>query len=70
MGNIRPSFVKIRAIKLCEEYPDKFGADFEENKKLVEQFTDLRGEDGKLANKRIRNWIAGYITTYKQRRVD
>ncbi|HIG20624.1 MAG TPA: 30S ribosomal protein S17e, partial [Candidatus Poseidoniales archaeon] len=29
MGNIRPSFIKIRAIALCEEYPDKFGADFD-----------------------------------------
>ena len=70
MGNIRPSFIKIRAIALCEEYPDKFGADFDVNKKLVEEYTDLVGEDGKLVNKRMRNWIAGYITTYKQRRVD
>ncbi len=70
MGNIRPSFIKIRAIRLCEEYPDQFTDDFETNKKLVEQFTDLVGDDGILVNKRMRNWIAGYITTYKQRRVD
>ncbi len=24
MGNIRPSFIKIRAIRLCEDYPDQF----------------------------------------------
>jgi small subunit ribosomal protein S17e len=70
VGNIRPSFIKIRAIRLCEEFPDQFNADFDHNKKLVEQFTDLVGDDGVLVNKRMRNWIAGYITTYKQRRVD
>tara|TARA_B100000029_G_scaffold513227_1_gene612097 strand:- start:186 stop:527 length:342 start_codon:yes stop_codon:yes gene_type:complete len=43
---------------------------FDHNKKLVERFTDLVGEDDKLVNKRMRNWIAGYITRYKQRRVD
>ncbi|MBO57632.1 MAG: hypothetical protein CMA77_01380 [Euryarchaeota archaeon] len=160
MGNIRPSFIKIRAIALCEEYPDQFSPNegepicncppvhkcndcgevmvydenrklcensdidskckimhdctdcghkmsykrnqkkcgkqacesnsfstpyskngfsdcfqphnnsFDHNKKLVERFTDLVGEDDKLVNKRMRNWIAGYITRYKQRRVD
>jgi len=29
MGNIRPSFIKIRALRLVEIYPDKFTADFE-----------------------------------------
>ena len=43
---------------------------FFHNKKLVEQYTDLVGDDGVLVNKRMRNWIAGYVTTYKQRRVD
>ena len=56
MGNIRPSFIKIRARRLLEIYPD--------------QFTDLIDEDGNLMNKRMRNWIAGYITRYKQRRTD
>ena len=168
MGNIRPSFIKIRAIRLCEDYPDQFSPNddhavcnclplvhecnvcgpgyegehvmpfdegrklcenfadvdakcatfhqcadcshempynkdrkkcgkskckgkkftdpytktgftearllhdtpFFHNKKLVEQYTDLVGDDGVLVNKRMRNWIAGYVTTYKQRRVD
>tara|TARA_B100000900_G_scaffold387404_1_gene378589 strand:- start:64 stop:258 length:195 start_codon:yes stop_codon:yes gene_type:complete len=64
MGNIRPSFIKIRALKLIERYPDQFTSDFDENKKLVERFTDV----GK--KKKMRNWIAGYITRYKQRKVD
>ena len=63
MGNIRPSFIKIRALRLMDLYPDKFTNDFDENKTLVSEFTDVD-------NKRMRNWIAGYITRYKQRRVD
>ena len=70
MGNIRPSFIKIRALRLVEIYPDKFTDDFDTNKKLVEQFTDFADEEGNLENKRMRNWIAGYITTYTQRRTD
>ena len=63
MGNIRPSFIKSRAIKLVETYPDQFNDDFDNNKEKVAEFTDVE-------NKRMRNWIAGYITRYKQRRVD
>ena len=62
MGNIRPSFIKTRALHLLEIYPDKFTDDFETNKHLVVEFTDV-GD-----NKRMRNWIAGYITRYIQRR--
>ena len=63
MGNIRPSFVKIWALRLIELYPDQFTDDFDANKHLVSEFSDVD-------NKRMRNWIAGYITRYKQRRVD
>ena len=37
MGRIRPSFVKIRAIKLVNEYPGEFTADFDANKLLVDK---------------------------------
>ena len=57
MGNIRPSFIKIRALRLIERYPDHFTSDFDENKGLVERFTDVD-------NKKMRKWIAGYITRY------
>ena len=63
MGRIRPSFVKIRAIKLVNEYPGEFTPDFDANKLLVEKYTEG-------ANKRMRNWIAGYVTRYVQRRTD
>ena len=55
MGNIRPSFIKSRALRLVEMYPDQFTDDFDTNKHLVSEFTDV-------GNKRMRNWIAGYIT--------
>ena len=45
MGNIRPSFIKIRAIRLVEELTD-------------------------VSTKKLRNWIAGYVTRYRQRRTD
>ena len=35
MGNIRPSFIKIRALRLIEKYPDQFTTDFDENKFIV-----------------------------------
>ena len=43
------------AQELVERYPDKFNTDFENNKKLVESFTNV-------SSTRLRNRIAGYIT--------
>ena len=63
MGNIRPSFIKIRAIRLLELYPDQFTDSFDDNKRLVSEYSDV-------GSKRMRNRIAGYITRYRQRRVD
>ena len=63
MGNIRPSFIKSRAVLLLEIYPDRFTDDFDTNKLLVAEYTDVD-------NNRMRNWIAGYITRYIQRRTD
>ena len=48
MGNIRPSFIKSRALRLVETYPDQFTDDFEKNKHLVSEFSDVD-------NKRMRN---------------
>ena len=64
MGNIRPSFIKIRAIRLCEEHGEKFTDDFDQNKLMVQQLTDVG------SNKKLRNWIAGYVTRYRKRRTD
>jgi len=55
MGNIRTSFVKRTAKELIETYEDKFTIDFDENKKLVEEYSSV-------STKHLRNKIAGYIT--------
>lgn len=66
MGNIRPSFIKLRALRLIEEHPDAFNADFEHNKAMVEKCTDLSS-----STKKMRNWIAGYVTRRMKRpRID
>ena len=39
MGNIRPSFIKIRAIHLVEDHGEKFTDDFEHNKQMVQQLS-------------------------------
>jgi small subunit ribosomal protein S17e len=55
MGNIRTSFVKRTSRELIETYEGTFTTDFDENKKLVEQFTTV-------STKHLRNKIAGYVT--------
>ena len=55
MGNIRTSFVKRTAKELLETYEGRFTTDFEENKKLVEEFSTV-------STKHLRNKIAGYVT--------
>lgn len=40
---------------LLDQYPDAFTEDFEQNKRKVEQFTELR-------SRHVRNRVAGYIT--------
>lgn len=53
---MRTELVKRIAEELVERYPDKFNADFENNKKLVESFTTV-------SSTKLRNRIAGYITS-------
>ncbi len=55
IGKVRPRFIKNLARKLLELYGDKFTTDFETNKKLVMEFTDI-------PSKKVRNKVAGYIT--------
>lgn len=54
MGSVRPSFIKNAAKNLMALYPDTFTDDFETNKRLVEQFTDVKA-------KKVRNRVAGYL---------
>ena len=63
MGNIRPSFIKIRAITLVEQHREKFTNDFDHNKVVVSQLTDVN-------SKNLRIWIAGYVTSFLHSRFD
>ncbi len=59
MGNIRPTYIKRVAIELVNRYNEKFSEDFEHNKKIVDELTDVKGST-------YRNRIAGYVTTYRK----
>jgi len=47
--------VKNLARKLLETYPDLFTTDFERNKQLVKELTDIKF-------KHLQNRVAGYVT--------
>ena len=59
MGNVRPTYIKRVAIELVKQYPDKFTDDFQHNKKMVSEMTDV-------STIMMRNRIAGYVTRYRQ----
>jgi len=54
MGRIKTTMIKRTANTLIKNYPDKFTQDFEANKKLVEEFSEIQ-------SKKLRNIIAGYL---------
>lgn len=55
LGNVRPERVKRIARELLAKYPDRFTANFEENKKVLSTIAHI-------PSSRLRNSIAGYIT--------
>ncbi len=55
MGNVRTEKVKRIARELFRRYPDRFTADYEQNKKMLSSLVNL-------PSKKLRNMIAGYIT--------
>ena len=60
MGKVRSTLVKRTAKKILRKYPDRFKPDFEHNKKVISELLDL-------PSKRMRNMVAGYLTTlYRQ----
>jgi len=54
MGRIRSALIKKISMRLVEENPELFSADFEHNKKVLK---DLN----LIPSKKIRNKVAGYI---------
>jgi small subunit ribosomal protein S17e len=59
VGNIRQTYIKRVAIDLVKKYNDQFSGDFEHNKKVVGELTDVKTTT-------FRNRIAGYVTTYRK----
>jgi len=60
MGRIRPTYIKRVSIELLNKYPQAFNRDFENNKEMVSNLTDVYSVT-------MRNRIAGYITRYMSR---
>jgi len=56
MGRIRTAFIKSVSKSLLEAHPDKFGTNFEENKKVLDEL-------GIFDEKSTRNKVAGYIVS-------
>lgn len=56
---IKPAYVKKTAKLLLERYDEAFTTEFEHNKDVVEDLTNIE-------SKGVRNRIAGYITRKKQ----
>jgi len=62
LGSIRPGYIKNAARKLMQYYEDEFTTDFETNKRLVEQYTDVK-------TKTVRNRIAGYMVRLVKQKI-
>jgi len=56
MGRIRTTLVKTVSEKILSKNKDKFSKNFEKNKKQVDNLAETN-------SKKLRNTIAGYITT-------
>ena len=56
MGKVRPAQVKGIARELLSRFPDRFTADFKANKELVRSLV-------KTSSPKLRNMIAGYVTS-------
>lgn len=56
MGRIKTTAIKNLAQELLEEHGKRFTEDFEQNKKVLSELKDIE-------SKRVRNILAGCITT-------
>ena len=60
MGRIKSIPVKRLGDDLIKNYPKKFSEDFEKNKQALDEIK-------KIKSKRVRNILAGYISTEMQK---
>ena len=58
MGTVKPTYIK-KLAKTLMKVVDSFSEDFEENKRLVEEYLIVE-------SKEVRNRVAGYITRLKR----
>ena len=61
MGRIRTKLIKKLALELANRYPDKFSADFSQNKLFLDRLNFLE-------EKSMRNKVAGYIVRIVEKR--
>jgi small subunit ribosomal protein S17e len=59
MGRIKTSFIKHIAKDLYEKHPGKLSTDFEKNKEALKGMISFE-------SKRMRNVVAGYMTSLKR----
>jgi len=60
MGKIRPDHIKNAGNKIIRRYANRVSTDFQENKELLEEVTDI-------SSKRLRNRLAGYLVGEKRK---
>jgi small subunit ribosomal protein S17e len=63
IGRIKTDDIKKASFELLEKYPDRFGKDFEENKKVLDELNIVE-------EKRARNKVAGYLTRILNRKTE
>ncbi len=61
MGSVKQAYIKAIANKILELHGDKFTDDFETNKRIIAEYTDIE-------SKTLRNRVAGYITRKMRRK--
>ena len=59
MGRVRPTYIKRVAIELVRNHSDRFTDDFEHNKAVVNELTDVESIT-------MRNRITGYVTRFRK----
>lgn len=57
---VKPKYVKDLARLIHERYPDAVSSDFNRNKQIVEQATNVESVE-------VRNRVAGYLCSLKNR---
>lgn len=59
MGRVRPTYIKRVAIELVRNYPERFTDDFDHNKIVVAELTNV-------SSLTMRNRITGYVTRFRK----